>query len=360
MEYDGPLRLTLTGTSHGPSVGCELRGLPRGLPVDLAQVQAMLDRRAPVGRRVGTRRREEDRLIVRSGLRGGRTTGGPIRAEVANTDVRRADYDRMRDLPRPGHADFPARVRFGEAIDLSGGGPFSGRMTVGMVIAGALCAQLLRSHDIEVVAFAREIGGVRAKVADSATAVDLVRARESNEASTADPQAAVPMLESIARARRAGDSVGGVVEARGFGVPVGWGEPFFDSIESVLAHLAFSIPGVKAVEFGAGARVARLRGSTNNDPWVWRSGRVVGARNRAGGILGGLATGMPIVLRAAFKPTPSIAKPQRTVDLRTGRPAVLRVTGRHDPCIVPRAVVVVESAVLLGLAELGLAGGFLP
>ncbi|HEV2449321.1 MAG TPA: chorismate synthase [Thermoplasmata archaeon] len=360
MEFDGPLRLKLTGTSHGPSVGCELRGLPRGFPIDLLQVQAMLDRRAPVGRRVGTRRREEDRLIVRSGLNRGRTNGGTFRAEVANTDVRRSDYDRMRDLPRPGHADFPARVRFGEAADLSGGGPFSGRMTVGIVIGGAICAQLLRPIGIEVVAFAREIGGVRARVAERARPAELIRAREANEVSSADPAAAAPMLESIARARRGGDSVGGIVEARGYGVPVGWGEPFFDSIESVLAHLLFSVPGVKAVEFGAGARVARLRGSTNNDPWIWRNGRVVGARNRAGGILGGLATGMPIVVRAAFKPTPSIAKPQRTVDLRTRAAALLRVSGRHDPCIVPRAVVVVESAVLLGLAEIGLAGGFLP
>jgi chorismate synthase len=360
MEFDGRLKLRLTGASHASTVGCELRGLPAGLRVDLERVQRMLDRRAPVGRRLGTRRREEDRLVVDAGLRGGRTTGSLFRAHVANTDVRRGDYDRLRDIPRPGHADFPARARYGESADLSGGGVFSGRMTVGLVVAGAICAQLLEPRGIQVVAFAREIAGVRARVPEARTPEEIVRTRDSNEVSTADPVAADPMLEAIAAARRAGDSVGGVVEARAFGVPVGWGEPFFDSVESVLAHLAFSIPGVKAVEFGAGARVARLRGSTNNDPFRWREGRVVTTRNRSGGILGGLATGMPIVLRAAFKPTPSIPRPQRSVNLRTHRSETVRVTGRHDPCIVPRAVVVLEASVLLGLAELGFAGGFLP
>lgn len=360
MEFGRRLRVGIFGTSHGPEVGVTIDGLPVGTPIDAAAIQAELDRRRPVGRRLATKRQEEDRLIVDHGVRDGRSDGSTFRAHVANEDVQRGAYDRMRSTPRPGHADYPARVRYGPEADLSGGGIFSGRMTVGLVIAGAIAKGMLATRGMEIIAFTRSIGAVDAAVPDDAPLAALAAARSANEVATPDAAAAARMEEAIGAARRDGDSLGGVIEVRATGVPVGLGEPFFDSLESVLAHAAFSVPAVKAIEFGAGFAGARMRGSEHNDPFVLRDGRVVTETNHAGGILGGLATGMPIVYRVAVKPASSIARRQRTVDLVKREPAELIVTGRHDPCIVPRAVVVLEGVTAMALADLALAGGFLP
>jgi len=360
MEFGRRLRVSVYGSSHGPEVGVTVDGLPKGTPVDLAAVQADLDRRRPVGRRLATRRQEEDLLVVDRGLAAGRADGSTFQAHVANTDVRREPYERLRDTPRPGHADYPARVRYGPDADLSGGGIFSGRMTVGLVIAGALAKGLLAPKGVGVVAFTRSIGPVDAEPAERMPLEELARRSRSNEVGAADPVAAERMAEVIQEARRAGDSVGGVVEVRATGAPVGLGEPFFDSLESVLAHAYFSVPAVKGVEFGAGFRAAHMRGSEHNDPYVLEEGTVRTVTNHAGGILGGLATGMPSVARVAVKPASSIAVRQRTVNLRTGAPEEIVVTGRHDPCIVPRAVVVLEGVTAVVLADLALQGGFLP
>ncbi len=360
MEFGRRFRVGIFGTSHGPEVGVTIEGLPAGTPIDLPLIQAALDRRRPVGRRLATKRQEEDHLVVDSGVADGRATGTRFRAHVANEDVRREPYDRMRDTPRPGHADYPARIRYGPEADLSGGGIFSGRMTVGLVVAGAIAQGMLASKGIEVVAFTRSIGTVDATVAEEAPLRTLAAASAANEVGTPDAAAASRMEEAISVARRDGDSLGGVVEARATGVPVGLGEPFFDPIESVIAHAVFAIPAVKAIEFGAGFRAARMRGSEHNDPFLVRDGTIRTATNHAGGILGGLATGMPIVFRVAVKPASSIAKAQTTVHLGDRTPAELVVTGRHDPCIVPRAVVVVESVTAFCLADLALSGGFLP
>ena len=354
------LRIRLDGASHAPEVRVEIRGLPSGIPIAPREIQAALDRRSPMGRRLASRRREPDQLVVDEGLAEGRTDGGPFRAHVANVDIDRAPYEALRDTPRPGHADFPARVRYGDTADLSGGGMFSGRMTIGLVIAGAVADGLLRPRGIETVAFTRAIGGVTADVPSSADLTTLVGARDASEVACPEPGAGAAMESAILAARRDGDSLGGVVEARSRGIPVGLGEPFFDSIESEAAHLAFAIPAVKGVEFGDGFAAATRHGSEHNDPYDWRDGRVVPRTNHAGGILGGLATGAPIVMRVAVKPTSSIARPQETVNLRTGAPATIVVGGRHDPCIVPRAVVVVESVLKFVLADLGLRGGFWP
>ncbi len=359
MSFGSRFRVTLFGTSHGPEVGVTVDGLPEGAPVDLDGIQAALDRRRPVGRKLATRRREEDRLVVDRGVENGRGDGGPFRAHVANEDVRRAPYDRLRDTPRPGHADYPARVRYGPDADLSGGGIFSGRMTVGLVIAGALAGGLLDTIGVRTVAFTRSIGAVEASVPEGLSVPELRERAASNEVGTPDPGAAAAMEAAIAEARRRGDSVGGVLEVRTEGVPVGLGEPFFDSVESAIAHAAFSVPGVKAIEFGAGFRAARMRGSEHNDPFFFEGGAVRTRTNHSGGILGGLATGMPIVYRVAVKPTSSIAVPQATVNLATRAPETLVVTGRHDPCIVPRAVVVLESVGAIALVDLALRGGFL-
>ncbi len=359
MQWGSRFRVTLFGSSHGPEVGVTIEGIPTGTPVDVERIQADLDRRRPVGRRLATRRQEEDRLVLDSGVKDGRTDGTLFRAHVANEDVRREPYDRLRATPRPGHADYPARVRYGEEADLSGGGIFSGRMTVGLVIAGSVARSVLEPLGIDVVAFTRSIGTVDAPVPENADLEEIRRASLTNEVGTPDHRAVPAMEESIAAARREGDSVGGVVEVRASGLPVGLGEPFFDSIESVIAHAAFSVPAVKAIEFGAGFRAARMRGSEHNDPFVFRDGRVETETNHAGGILGGLATGMPLVFRVAVKPTSSIARPQRTVNLDTRSNTTVVVTGRHDPCIVPRAVVVLESVTRMVLADLAFTGGFL-
>jgi chorismate synthase len=360
MRFGERLRVTLFGTSHGPEVGVEVEGIPPGLAVDPARIQADLNRRRPVGRRLATRRQEEDLLVIDSGVANGTATGSVFRAHVANEDVRRGPYDRMRDTPRPGHADFPARVRYGPDAELSGGGIFSGRMTVGLVIAGSIAKTLLHSRAVEVAAFTRAIGPVASSIGDDEP-LEALRARSlTNEAGCPDLEAAGRMEDAIAEARREGDSLGGIVEVRAEGLPVGVGEPFFDSIESAIAHIAFAVPAVKAIEFGAGFRAAAMKGSEHNDPFVWVDGKVRTATNHAGGILGGLSTGMPVVFRVAVKPTSSIARPQRTVNLAEGTDATLGVTGRHDPCIVPRAVVVLEAVAAVALADLALRGGFLP
>ncbi len=359
MQFGERLRMTIFGSSHGPEVGVEVDGLPAGMPVDLVTIQRQLDRRRPVGRRLATKRQEEDRLVVDQGWADGHTDGAKFRAHVANQDVQRASYDRMKNVPRPGHADFPARVRYGADADLSGGGIFSGRMTVGLVIAGVLAEGLLARLGVQVVAFTRSIGSIDAMVPDDLEVARLRSLAAQNEVEAPDAAGAAKMEAAILEARREGDSLGGVVEVRAVGLPVGLGEPFFDSVESVVSHALFSIPAVKAVEFGAGFAGARMRGSEHNDPFVIEGGQVRTSSNHAGGILGGLTDGMPVVARVAIKPTASIARAQRSVDLSTRTETSLTVTGRHDPCIVPRAVGVVEHVTAFALADLALRGGFL-
>ncbi|MGA8303654.1 MAG: chorismate synthase [Thermoplasmata archaeon] len=360
MHYGERFRATIFGSSHGPEVGVSIDGIPPGTPVDLAQIQGQLDRRRPVGRRLATKRQEEDRLVVDSGWVDGRADGSSFRAHVANEDVRREPYDRMHDTPRPGHADYPARIRYGADADLSGGGIFSGRMTVGLVIAGSIGRQMLGTHGIDLVGYTRSVGPVDADIPEGLDIPNLRERSERNEVGTPDPEAAPRMEEAIAQARRDGDSLGGVVEVRADGVPVGLGEPFFDSIESTIAHAVFSVPAVKGIEFGAGFRAARMRGSEHNDSFVWLEGKVRTETNHAGGILGGLATGMPVVFRAVVKPTSSIPRPQRTVNLADRTNQTLVITGRHDPCIVPRAVVVLESVTAMALTDLAFQGGYVP
>jgi chorismate synthase len=359
MSFGTRFRVTLFGTSHGPEVGAVLDGVPAGRPIDLPALQGALDRRSPVGRSLATRRHEEDRLVVDSGVEDGIATGGPIRIHVANTDVRRSDYAGIRNTPRPGHADYPARVRFGEDADLAGGGIFSGRMTVGLVAAGAVASGWLREIGVEVAGYVLAIADVTGDVDERMPIAELRAARDENEVGCPDASAAVQMAARIGDARRSGDSVGGLVIARATGLPVGVGEPFFDSVESAIAHLAFSVPAVKGVEFGAGFAAALKRGSENNDPFYYDHGVVRTRTNHAGGILGGLTDGMDVVARFAIKPTSSIARQQETVDLEKRTQARIVVPGRHDPCIVPRAAPVLEAVVAIALADLALRSGAL-
>ncbi len=360
MRWGELFRVTIFGSSHGPEVGAVVEGVPEGTRIDLAAIQAELDRRRPVGRRLATRRQEEDQLVVDSGVRDGRADGGPIRTHVANQDVRSDPYEKARATPRPGHADYPARMRYGADADLRGGGIFSGRMTVGLVVAGTIARELWRSKGVDFLAFTRSIGGVDAGPLDGLDVPALRERSRRNEVGCPDPDAAARMETTIEEARRAGDSVGGIVECRVEGLPVGLGEPFFDSVEGAIAHLAFAVPAVKAIEFGAGFGGTRMHGSEHNDPFYYDGDRVRTRTNNAGGILGGLTVGTPLIFRVAVKPTSSIAREQETVDLATHASARLRVTGRHDPCIVPRAVPVVEAIAAIAITELGLRGGFLP
>lgn len=344
MEYGRRFRVELSGASHAPEVGVRIEGVPRGTPVDLESIQRALDRRRPLGRSLASRRQESDRLIVDAGLEDGQATGEPFRAHVANEDARPAEYANYRFVPRPGHADYPARVRYGESADLAGGGIFSGRMTVGLVIAGGIGAQMLSRAGVETVSFTRSIGPVDHLEPETTALSELATRSEANEVGCPDPDAARRMAEVIAAARRDGDSVGGVIETRVTGLPVGLGEPFFDSVEAVLAHLALSVPAVKGVEFGAGFASARLRGSEHNDAFFFEGERVWTRTNHAGGLLGGLTDGMPVVYRVAVKPTSSIAREQESVDLARRASARVRVGPNTARCWIPtRAMSACES-----------------
>ena len=321
--YGDRFRFTIWGQSHGPAIGVTMEGLPAGFAIDFEALQRFLDRRAP-GQAGSTPRKEADRPEFVSGLVDGVTCGGPVTAMIRNENTRSGDYDNLKYIPRPGHADYTAWVKYGEARDAAGGGQFSGRLTAPLCIAGGICLQLLAPMGITVSARLVRVGG------------------------ETDPE---KFMDAIEAARAEGDSVGGVVECAVSGVPAGVGEPMFDGLENRIAGAVFGIPGVKGLEFGSGFAGADLRGSQNNDPFYVEDGAVRTRTNNAGGILGGISTGMPIVFRAAFKPTPSIAKPQQSVDLRTMTETTLAVRGRHDPCIALRAVPVVEAAAAVAIYD---------
>lgn len=349
-------RTTIFGTSHGPFVGCAIEGLRAGTRVDEALVQAQLDRRRPGQSLLTTQRKEEDRVEFSEGLQGGEATGEPIVAIIRNEDVVSKSYADVGRVPRPGHGDFTARMKYGGKSDLRGGGQLSGRMTAPLVVSGAIARQALAPLGVRFFAHAAQIGRV---VAKPVTPEEIEANVERTPVRCADLNAADRMIAEVEAARKSLDSVGGVIEGVVTGLPPGVGEPFFQSIEAVLAHLFYSIPAVKGVDFGAGFRAASMRGSEHNDPFAVEGGRVVTETNHAGGVLGGIATGMPVTFRVVVKPTASIAKPQRSVDLITLERKEVVVTGRHDPCIVPRAVPVVENVAAMGVLDLAMLGGFL-
>jgi len=321
--------------------------------IDLGRVQSEVDLRKP-RTEIGTPRQEEDLVEIVSGIVEGKSTGGPITLMVMNRDTDSKKYDRFKSVPRPGHADLTARSKYSECVDLRGGGQFSGRMTVAIVAAGAIAKMLLEERGIRVAAFARQIGRVRDEEERDVTSGVLSR---SNEVRAATDELAEAMRSEILAAKDDGDSVGGVVECIVDGIPIGLGEPFFDTVEGELSKMMFAVPGVKGVEFGAGFAAAGMRGSQHNDPFILVDGKVRTSKNDAGGILGGITNGMPIVFRVAIKPTASIARGQRSLDVKSGRQTDLKIEGRHDPCIAPRAVPVVEAAAALVLADLSMRGG---
>lgn len=343
-SYGENLRIHIFGESHGPAVGVTVEGIPAGERVDLEELQRFLDRRAPGRSAWSTPRKEADIPEFLSGLREGRTCGTPLTAILKSANTRSGDYDALRDVPRPGHADYTAWVKYGESRDSRGGGHFSGRLTAPLCVAGGICLQLLAREGITIISRVAAIGGVRDEGELTASTAEKAFPTVSDSAGEA-------MRSAIAAARAEGDSLGGVIECAVLGLPAGLGDPMFDGMENRIAAAVFGVPAVKGIEFGAGFTAAGLRGSENNDAFSVENGRIITESNHCGGILGGITDGMPLTFRAAVKPTPSIARPQQSVDLNTGEIVPLTVTGRHDPCIVPRAVPCLEAAAAIAVYD---------
>ncbi len=348
--YGEHLKLSIFGQSHGAAIGMTLDGIPAGLPVDFEVLQAFLNRRAPGRNDWSTPRKEEDRPEFLAGILDGFTCGAPIAAVIHNTNTRSGDYANLADCPRPGHADYTAQVKYGGFQDAAGGGHFSGRLTAPLCIAGGLCLQWLAEKGIRIGGKISEIAGIPDEDALDPLNPDL--SAIPTDFPVLSAPSAKRMQEAIAQARAEGDSVGGVVECWITGLPAGLGEPMFGGVESRIAQIVYGIPAVKALEFGVGRTAANLRGSQCNDPFTVENGAVRTLTNNAGGIWGGITNGMPVVFRTTFKPTPSISRPQRSISLSRGEDRELIVKGRHDPCIVPRAVPVVEAAAAIAVYDL--------
>lgn len=343
-QYGEHLHLTIFGQSHAPAIGMTLEGLPAGEAIDMEALQGFLNRRAPGQNEWSTPRKEADVPEFLSGLVGNVTCGAPLTAIIRNTNTRSGDYAGLSVVPRPGHADFTAAVKYGGHADFAGGGAFSGRLTAPLCIAGGICLQLLRRRGITVISRIAAIGGVT----DTAP---LIASTAGKPFPVVEDAAGEAIRAAIAAAKAEGDSVGGIIECAVLGLPVGLGGPLFDGMEGKIASIIFGIPAVKGIEFGAGFAAAALRGSENNDAFTVENGTVKTVTNHCGGILGGITNGMPLTFRTAFKPTPSIAKEQQSVNLTSLTPETLRVQGRHDPCIVPRAVPCVEAAAAVAVYD---------
>ncbi len=344
-------RVATFGESHGRAVGCVIDGCPPRLALSEADIQPQLDRRRPGQSRIATPRNEEDRVVILSGVEDGRTLGTPLALSVANRDQRPGDYGNLQAIPRPSHADFTYQAKYGVRAS-SGGGRSSARETIGRVAAGAVAEKWLRERfGVEIVAWVSAAGEVDAPEADAGriTRVEV----DAHITRCPDAAAAAAMEVAIHAAREAKDSIGGVVSCVCRGVPAGWGEPVFGKLEACLAQAMLSLPATKGFEIGSGFAGARMRGSAHNDPFVRKDGGLGTATNRSGGVQGGISNGEPVVFRVAFKPPATIGQAQRTADF-DGNSAVLEAKGRHDPCVVPRAVPIVEAMAALVLADAAL------
>lgn len=347
--YGEHLKLSIFGQSHGAGIGMVLDGIPAGLRVDMEELQSFLNRRAPGQNDYSTPRKEADMPEFLSGLLDGYTCGAPVAALIRNKNTRSGDYANLKDCPRPGHADYTAQVKYKGFQDSAGGGHFSGRLTAPLCIAGGMCKQWLEEKGIRIGAHISAIAGIPDEAFDP-MAPQLEKVGRIFP--TLSAEAGEKMREAIAAARADLDSVGGIVECAVTGLPVGMGDPMFDGVEGRIAQIVYGIPAVKGVEFGSGFGCASLRGSENNDAFAIKDDTVRTLTNNAGGILGGITNGMPLIFRAAFKPTPSIAKQQQSVSLSRGEDQPLEIKGRHDPCIVPRAVPVVEAAAAIAVMDM--------
>lgn len=354
--YGEILKLSIFGQSHGPAIGMTLDGIPAGLPVDFEKLQSFLNRRAPGQSSLTTPRKEADNPEFLAGIVDGYTSGAPIAAIIANKNTRSSDYSNLKDCPRPGHADYTAQLKYKGYQDVAGGGHFSGRLTAPLCIAGGLCKQWLEKIGVQISAHINMIAGI----ADEP--IDFNRVHPNLSAIRTDfPvisfESGVKMQAEIAKAKADGDSVGGIIECFIVGLPAGLGEPMFGGVESKIAQIIYGIPAVKGLDFGSGFSGSYLRGSQNNDQYTIENGKIITTTNHAGGILGGITTGMPVIFQTAIKPTPSIAKNQQSVSLEKMQIQDLIIHGRHDPCIVPRAVPVIEAAAAIAVFDICLLDG---
>ena len=347
--YGENLKLSIFGQSHGAAIGMTLDGIPAGLPVDVEALQTFLNRRAPGQNDWSTPRKEEDKPDFLAGLVEGFTCGAPIAAIIPNNNTRSGDYNELKDCPRPGHADYTAQIKYGGFQDAAGGGHFSGRLTAPLCIAGGLCKQWLEEMGIHIGAHILAIGECGDYYFDP---MDPEIESVSSDFPVLNPEAGENMKALIAQAKAAGDSIGGIIECAVTGLPAGIGEPMFGGVESKIAQIIYGIPAVKGVEFGIGFDCACVPGSQNNDNFAIVDDQIVTQTNNAGGILGGITNGMPVIVSTAFKATPSIACPQNSVSLSRMETKPLSVKGRHDPCIVPRAVPVIEAAAAIAIYDM--------
>ena len=346
------IKISIFGESHGPAIGVVIDGLPANYEIDLDKIAIQMARRAPGNPAYGTARKEADLPEIVSGYTNGKTNGFPLCAIIRNTNAHSSDYANLKLVPRPAHADYPAFVKYFGAADMSGGGHFSGRLTAPLVFAGAVARQILEKHNIKIAAHVKSLGNVVDETFDETTPNEDIMCELSKQPfAVISDSAKQEMLDIMADCRKKGDSVGGRVETVITGLPVGVGGPLFDGIDGKIATYIFGIPAVKGIEFGRGFESAEIFGSENNDDYFIDNGNVKTKTNNCGGIVGGMTNGMPLVFTTAFKPTPSIALEQDSVELNSMKDTKLKIKGRHDPCVVPRAVVCVESATALAIID---------
>ncbi len=343
-SYGENIKLTIFGQSHSPAIGMTLEGIPAGEKINLDKINSFLSRRAPGKNQYSTTRKEADEPEFICGIVGDTTCGTPLTAIIRNTDTRFADYEQLKRIPRPGHADYTAEIKYSGNQDHAGGGHFSGRLTAPLCIAGAICKQLLEKNGISIISRIYSVMDIK----DSGK---LEKATDEKIFPVVNDLQGRKMIECIAEAKSKGDSVGGVIECAVLGLPAGLGDPIFGGMENRISQIIFGIPAVKGIEFGLGFDAAEIYGSENNDSFCMVDGAVRTQTNNCGGILGGITNGMPLTFKTAIKPTPSIASSQKSVDLTTGESAGLIVSGRHDPCIVPRAVPCVEAAAAVAVYD---------
>ncbi len=353
------LKLSVFGESHGKGIGVVVDGLPAGIELDIPLIQHELSRRMPGTGDIASTRKEADEFEILSGYFNNKTTGAPLCAVIYNTDIRSGDYEAIKSLMRPGHADYTGYIKYIGANDYRGGGHFSGRLTAPMVFAGAIAKQMLSKHQVKVGSHIAQIGH-HSDVSFDPVGVtpDLLEKLHMLDFPTLDEAAGSTMRTLISEVKSCGDSIGGIIECAIVNLPAGVGSPIFDSIEGVLSHMLFSIPGVKGIEFGTGFRLAEMKGSEANDQFYINNNSIHTYTNHSGGILGGISNGMPVVFRVVLKPTPSISIQQSTVDIEKMQAATISVNGRHDPCIVPRAVPVIEAATAFAMLDMYMEGGF--
>lgn len=347
------INISLFGESHGKGIGVVIQGLPSGIKLDLEEINKEMLRRAPGRDSLSTTRKESDIPKIQSGLFEGYTTGAPLAIVIENSDTKSKDYSILKSHMRPGHADYPGNIRYGGFNDYRGGGHFSGRLTAPIVFAGAVAKQILKSQGITIGAHISQIGNVVDKKFDPVNVDEKeLNALLSKELPVLNDENIIKMKNEILAAQEDKDSVGGKIECAVIGLQAGIGNPFFDSVESTIAHLAFSVPAVKGINFGIGEDFANMRGSCANDEYCLIDGNIKTKTNNNGGITGGITNGMPIIFEVVIKPTPSISKEQKTVNITSKTETTLEITGRHDPCIVQRAVVVIEAIAGIGILEL--------